>query len=93
VNNDAALAVLASLGVVRSRRVAEPGVYDLEVFIEGGDHDDGRAAVRLGAGADEEQAGAANDGEANDGEEPPDEEAHPGRSASRKRSPTRSATR
>ena len=78
VNNDAALAVLASLGVVRSRRVAEPGVYDLEVFIEGGDHDDGRAAVRLGAGADEEQAGQANDGKANDGAEPPDEEAHPG---------------
>ena len=50
VNNDAALAVLASLGVVRSRQVAEPGVYDLEVFIEGADHlDDGRSADSSGA--------------------------------------------
>ncbi|MGZ4619726.1 MAG: N-acetyltransferase family protein [Frankiaceae bacterium] len=57
VNNDAALAVLASLGVVRSRQVAEPGVYDLEVFlkgaddlVEGADHrDDGRTADSSGA--------------------------------------------
>jgi RimJ/RimL family protein N-acetyltransferase len=34
IANDPALALLASLGVVRSRQVAEPGVYDLEVFIE-----------------------------------------------------------
>ena len=63
VNNDAALAVLASLGVVRSRQVAEPGVYDLEVFLEGANHfeganhlgganhrDDGRTADSSGAG-------------------------------------------
>jgi RimJ/RimL family protein N-acetyltransferase len=34
IANNRALALLASLGVVRSRQLAEPGVYDLEVFIE-----------------------------------------------------------
>ena len=52
VNNDAALAVLASLGVVRSRQVAEPGVYDLEVFLEGVDHfNDGVTVDSSGADA------------------------------------------
>jgi RimJ/RimL family protein N-acetyltransferase len=81
VNNDAALAVLASLGVVRSRQVAEPGVYDLEVFLEGADHlDDGRTADS--SGADTAPAGSADtapaEGQAADGNPPAEGQAQEG---------------
>jgi RimJ/RimL family protein N-acetyltransferase len=68
VHNDAALAVLASLGVVRSRQVAEPGVYDLEVFLEGTDRPDG--APRESPAGDI-PAGGSSAGESPDGGEHP----------------------